>query len=99
MVARKMNTALGMVLFAMACMAVAELGHLCESFQKDSVLRLRGGTGQGGPSRGFRSNGKSFKWRHPMTMFARAHAHKRPPTVSSNHVALRIICCEYEWFI
>ena len=29
------------------------------------------GLGQGGPSRGFRSKGSNFKWRHPSTMFAK----------------------------
>ena len=42
-------------------------------------LRLRGGTGQGGPSRGFRSKGSNFKWRHPSTMFHAQMARKPEP--------------------
>ena len=33
---------------------------------------------QGGPSRGFRSKGSNFKWRHPSTMFAKV---RRPVSV------------------
>jgi hypothetical protein len=36
-----------------------------------AMLRLRGGTGQGGPSRGFKSNGNPWRWRHPTTMSLR----------------------------
>ena len=36
-----------------------------------ATLRLRGGTGQGGPSRGFKSNGNPWRWRHPTTMSLR----------------------------
>ena len=43
-------------------------------------LRLRGGTGQGGPSRGFRSKGSSMKWRHPHTLFLRVHSSQAPPS-------------------
>eukprot|EP00960_Hanusia_phi_P021949 649973-Hanusia_phi.AAC.3 len=35
------------------------------------VMRMRGGTGRGGPRGGFRSKGSDFKWRHPHVMFAR----------------------------
>jgi len=42
-------------------------------------LRLRGGTGQGGPSGGFRAKGSNFKWRHPQTMFAKQMARSPEP--------------------
>jgi hypothetical protein len=68
--------------FVIGCLSASEFGLFGNVADIKLTLRLRGGTGQGGPSKGFRSNGKSFKWRHPMTMFGRSHAHRRPSTVS-----------------
>jgi len=42
------------------------------------VMRMRGGTGRGGPRGGFRSKGSDFKWRHPHVMFARNNNQPHP---------------------
>ncbi|KAJ1485853.1 hypothetical protein T484DRAFT_1944737 [Baffinella frigidus] len=60
--------------------AGARWGVVSVQVASDSVaLRLRGGTGQGGPSRGFRSKGSSMKWRHPHSLFCRAQNQKPEP--------------------
>jgi len=53
----------------------ARWGGVCAHAPDATALRLRGGTGQGGPSRGFRSKGSNMKWRHPHSLFLRV----RPP--------------------
>lgn len=63
--------------------AGARWGVVSVQVASDSVaLRLRGGTGQGGPSRGFRSKGSSMKWRHPHSLFCRVRAPPRGPRLA-----------------
>jgi hypothetical protein len=59
--------AIAALLFACGCCGVIG-GRTENSF---GTLRLRGGTGRGGPSRGYTSNGKPWRWRHPQTMSLR----------------------------
>ncbi len=96
---RRLFMRVALLTFVIGCLSASEFGLFGNIADIGLTLRLRGGTGQGGPSKGFRSNGKSFKWRHPMTMFGRAHAHRRPPTVSHSTFAIYnirwVVCCEF----
>ncbi|EKX35463.1 hypothetical protein GUITHDRAFT_118379 [Guillardia theta CCMP2712] len=66
------RTSLLLVLLLSSCVSVQ--GHAGDGL----VMRMRGGTGRGGPRGGFRSKGGNFKWRHPHVMFERANNQPNP---------------------
>ena len=65
------------LLLAAAAAAPARGLGACSALR--APMRLRGGTGQGGPSRGFRSKGSNFKWRHPSALFDKQQARRPEP--------------------
>jgi hypothetical protein len=77
--------ALAIAALLFACASCGVMGGRTES--SFGVLRLRGGTGRGGPSRGYTSNGSPWRWRHPQTMSLRVRQGLRglPPQRNSQH--------------